>query len=252
MNEVKFAHLTITSQGMEKAVNLVLSNAQSKKSEKKAFHLVNSYTCQIFATMKQGNPLIEANSVNFPDGYWISKYLKNKSKSIEFSQIRGPGLFRQVLANEESARMRHLFLGSTEETLKSLINVVSKSVNIGCKPENLFYISPPYRPMKESEISGISDFVIKNEIDIIWVGMGTPKQDYLANDLTVRSRTTTVAVGAAFDFLSGSKPEAPTWMGKIGLEWLFRLATEPKRLWKRYIFGNAYFLWLILKDLKKP
>jgi N-acetylglucosaminyldiphosphoundecaprenol N-acetyl-beta-D-mannosaminyltransferase len=78
--------------------------------------------------------------------------------------------------------------------------------------------------------------------------MGTPKQDYLAEELSRLTGITTVCVGAAFDFISGTKKEAPLFVQKIGMEWLFRLLTEPKRLWKRYIFGNLVFGYLCIKD----
>jgi len=250
MTEVQFAYLTLTSQGIDKAVDSVIFNVRGDKEGKKAFHLVNSYTCQIFANMRQDNPLLERSSVNFPDGFWISQYLRKKSRSNEFFQIRGPELFEKILATKDCASFRQLFLGSTEETLDALKKSLTSSISPETNQDNLFFISPPFRAMTQHEITQVSDFVRENEIDLIWVGMGTPKQDYLANEITFRSQTTSVAVGAAFDFIAGTKAEAPRWMGKIGLEWLFRFATEPKRLWKRYIFGNLQFLWIVLKDLR--
>jgi N-acetylglucosaminyldiphosphoundecaprenol N-acetyl-beta-D-mannosaminyltransferase len=83
--------------------------------------------------------------------------------------------------------------------------------------------------------------------DIIWVGLGSPKQD-LWNVLNrdALDAPVLVGIGAAFDFLSGMKLQAPRWMQHMGLEWFFRLCCEPRRLWRRYLIGNTQFLWLLL------
>jgi N-acetylglucosaminyldiphosphoundecaprenol N-acetyl-beta-D-mannosaminyltransferase len=77
--------------------------------------------------------------------------------------------------------------------------------------------------------------------DIVWVGLGTPRQDEVVDRLRELLPVTFVAVGAAFDFIAGTKRQAPAWMQERGLEWAFRLATEPRRLWRRYLVGNSVF-----------
>ncbi|HLD83149.1 MAG TPA: WecB/TagA/CpsF family glycosyltransferase, partial [Candidatus Omnitrophota bacterium] len=82
--------------------------------------------------------------------------------------------------------------------------------------------------------------------DILWVGLGSPKQDIWMYEHKARiNAPVMIGVGAAFDFVAGTKKQAPKWMQRSGFEWLFRLSIEPKRLFKRYIFGNALFLYLI-------
>jgi len=88
--------------------------------------------------------------------------------------------------------------------------------------------------------------------DILWVGLGSPKQDiWMYEHRDKLSVPVMIGVGAAFDFISGTKKQAPKLVQKIGMEWLFRLISEPKRLWKRYFFGNAQFLYLISKEIIK-
>jgi N-acetylglucosaminyldiphosphoundecaprenol N-acetyl-beta-D-mannosaminyltransferase len=83
--------------------------------------------------------------------------------------------------------------------------------------------------------------------DIVWVGLGAPKQErWMATMVGRLSAPVLVGVGAAFDFYSGQKKQAPHWMQSMGLEWLFRLSTEPSRLWRRYLIYNPLFVWLIL------
>ena len=85
---------------------------------------------------------------------------------------------------------------------------------------------------------------------VVWVGLGTPKQDVFVDRFRGRIGVPLVAVGAAFDFLAGTKRMAPRWMQQRGLEWLYRLASEPRRLWKRYLVGNTVFLWRALRDTR--
>jgi N-acetylglucosaminyldiphosphoundecaprenol N-acetyl-beta-D-mannosaminyltransferase len=85
--------------------------------------------------------------------------------------------------------------------------------------------------------------------DIVWVGLGTPKQDFwVAHFRTMLEAPVLIAVGAAFDFHSGGVRQAPRWMMKCGLEWFYRLCREPRRLWRRYLVGNVVFLALILRQ----
>jgi N-acetylglucosaminyldiphosphoundecaprenol N-acetyl-beta-D-mannosaminyltransferase len=84
---------------------------------------------------------------------------------------------------------------------------------------------------------------------IVFVGLGCPKQEIWMAANKGRVRSVMLGVGAAFDFLAGSKPQAPRWMQQIGLEWLFRLATEPRRLWRRYAYHNPRFVALFTAQL---
>ena len=86
--------------------------------------------------------------------------------------------------------------------------------------------------------------------DILWVGLGSPKQDYWMSIHRERLDVPVmVGVGAAFDFIAGTKLQAPPWVRRIGLEWLFRFCCEPQRLWKRYLIGNTKFIYYLIRDL---
>ncbi len=107
---------------------------------------------------------------------------------------------------------------------------------------------PPFRPLTEREKEQVAVFIHGARPDIVWVGLSTPKQERWMAEMAPRLRVPVlVGVGAAFDFLSGRKPEAPRWMQQSGLEWLFRLATEPRRLWRRYLINNTAFLWALAR-----
>ena len=105
--------------------------------------------------------------------------------------------------------------------------------------------SPPFRDITDDEL----DISVRRAqtlgADIVWVGMGTPKQDLLVRRMANLGDATYVGVGAAFDFIAGTKQQAPAWMQRAGLEWLFRLVTEPRRLSRRYLVYNWRFLRLL-------
>ncbi len=109
--------------------------------------------------------------------------------------------------------------------------------------------SPPFRPLTPDEEDALVDRVRSSGADIVWVGLGTPKQDQFVDEFRDRLGVTLVAVGAAFDFLAGTKREAPMWARTHGLEWAFRLLSEPGRLWKRYLLGNVSFLVGVARDV---
>ncbi len=108
--------------------------------------------------------------------------------------------------------------------------------------------SPPFRPMTPAERFSQDEDIRTSGAAFVWVGLGTPKQDFEAARICHQLGVTTVAVGAAFDFLARTKREAHPLLRQLGLEWAHRLATEPRRLWRRYLFGNIRFMRLALNE----
>jgi N-acetylglucosaminyldiphosphoundecaprenol N-acetyl-beta-D-mannosaminyltransferase len=103
--------------------------------------------------------------------------------------------------------------------------------------------SPPFHPrFSDSEYEGIISRISQSGANIVWVGLGTPKQDIVAQRIANLIPVVTVSVGAAFDFFAGRKAEAPAWLQGTGLEWAFRLKEEPRRLLSRYTLGSCTFL----------
>jgi N-acetylglucosaminyldiphosphoundecaprenol N-acetyl-beta-D-mannosaminyltransferase len=109
--------------------------------------------------------------------------------------------------------------------------------------------SPPFRALQDGELIEAASRIRASRADLLWIGLGTPKQDLVAERLReLEAAPVILCVGAAFDFLSGAKQRAPGWMQRAGLEWVHRLASEPGRLWKRYLVGNPAFLKGLLLD----
>ena len=108
--------------------------------------------------------------------------------------------------------------------------------------------SPPFGSLTPEEDEEVINMINKADPDVLWIGLGAPKQDiWMAEHIGRIRAPVIVGVGAAFDFLSGSKRQAPVWIQRSGFEWLFRLLSEPKRLWKRYLVTNTLFILSLAK-----
>jgi len=206
-------------------------------------HLANAYTVALSDRDDAYRQLINEGVV-FADGKpitWISR-LAGQTPRIE--QVRGPQLFLDVLDAGRSSGLRHFFLGSTDDVLQRMrARLIERFEGV----EIVGAYSPPFRPLTTEEISDQDALIQQSHADIVWVGLGTPKQDIEAARLAQSTDRPAVAIGAAFDFMAGALRVAPHWMQRVGLEWLFRLASEPRRLWRRYLFGNVRFVWAVLR-----
>lgn len=199
-------------------------------------HLINAYSIALSSEQDSYRECLESAFCNFPDGKPLS--LLTRFSDEPLSQVRGPRLFEAVLDRGRTAGLRHFLLGSTPETLNALVESIERKYPgtsiVGIE-------SPPFRKLSAEEVIAQDLRIKQSEADIVWVGLGTPKQDFEAQRLASKGFNA-IAVGAAFDFTAGVKKEAPAWMTAAGFEWLFRFATEPRRLWRRYLIGNIQFL----------
>ena len=110
--------------------------------------------------------------------------------------------------------------------------------------------SPPYRALSVGELEATAKLINESGARIVWVGLSTPKQErWVAAMRPLLEARVVVTVGAAFDFHTGRVPQAPAWMRGSGLEWLFRVLQEPRRLWRRYVYNIPVFVWLALLQL---
>jgi N-acetylglucosaminyldiphosphoundecaprenol N-acetyl-beta-D-mannosaminyltransferase len=112
--------------------------------------------------------------------------------------------------------------------------------------------TPPHGTWPDDVSLDLADQVRRSGAQILWIGVSAPKQEIWARRYLAQTGVPTVCVGAAFDFLSGSMRRAPSWMRKRGLEWLYRLLSDPRRLWKRYLIGNLRFLIDLAHFRSKP
>ena len=174
-----------------------------------------------------------------PDGMpmvWMGRLRGHR----EMGRVYGPDLMLEVFGWSQGRPCRHFFYGGmpgVAEELKGRMEARFPGVQIvGC-------YSPPFRPLDAAEEGALVAEFERLQPDITWVGLSTPKQErFMARYLSKLNTTLMFGVGAAFDFHAGRMRQAPRWMQRGGLEWLFRLGCEPRRLWKRYLKNNPMFL----------
>jgi N-acetylglucosaminyldiphosphoundecaprenol N-acetyl-beta-D-mannosaminyltransferase len=177
-----------------------------------------------------------------PDGMpvvWGLRLLGNE----DATRVYGPDLTPVLLEMAASSGLPVAFYGGAPKVLERLLEVVTARF-AGLRVA--YSWSPPFRALTPEEDARIVSDINQSGARILFIGLNTPKQDYWMAAHRGRIQAVMVGVGAAFDFLAGSKPQAPRWMMPLGLEWLFRLATEPRRLWKRYLKHNPRYVVLLV------
>lgn len=213
--------------------------ALSKQARGLHIHLANAYTVALADENRQYREVLAAPALNFPDGKPISWASMLRRHSPRLHQVRGPQLFLDVFDQGRVHSVKHFLLGSTPEVLHSLeANLTRRFPGI-----NIVGVeSPPFRELTVSEFDEQDARIAASRAHIVWVGLGTPKQDLEARRIAGQSPVLAIAIGAAFDFAAGTLRPAPRWMTAVGLEWVYRFVKEPRRLWKRYLFGNMRFI----------
>jgi N-acetylglucosaminyldiphosphoundecaprenol N-acetyl-beta-D-mannosaminyltransferase len=183
-----------------------------------------------------------AASLSLPDGMpivWVGAL-----RGIKAQRIAGPDFMIDFMAQTASRSLRHFFYGGREEVVQKLTQEVKKRFpNL----EIAGYYSPPFRKLTDEEDRNVVKLINDSKPDVLWVGLGCPKQElWMYGHRNVLSVPVMLAVGQAFDIHAGCLRRAPQWMRENGLEWLFRLLSEPRRLWRRYLVHGTTFAWKML------
>ena len=181
-----------------------------------------------------------------PDGMpmvWAGKLAGHH----DMRRVYGPDLMLDVCARSETSGAKHIFYGGAD----GVADLLARKLK-GKYPELAVVgtYTPPFRALNEAEVKALQAQVAAAKPDIFWVGLSTPKQEkFMAEYLPKLDATLMFGVGAAFDFHSGRVKQAPRWMQRSGLEWLHRLGSEPRRLWRRYFRNNPLFVLKYLGQL---
>jgi N-acetylglucosaminyldiphosphoundecaprenol N-acetyl-beta-D-mannosaminyltransferase len=190
--------------------------------------------------------VVNGSLLTLPDGKPV--YLLGKLKGFSgLEHIPGPDFFQRLIGFEKTPKLRHYFYGGKPEVIECLIdNLKSRFPQadiVGCE-------SPPFRVLTQAEETGVIDRIRTSQPDVVWVGLGAPKQElWMASHWKMLRPALLLGVGAAFDFHAGAVNRAPVLMQKASLEWLYRLSQEPQRLWRRYLYSNAMFLVYSFVDI---
>lgn len=227
---------------LAEAASNTIRDAQLRKPI--GIRLANAY-CVALSDTDDSYRTVLLDGVNYPDGASVVSVMRSQVGS-DAGRVRGPSFFEAVFSAGRSADLRHFLLGTTDETLAL---VEKRAIERFPGIQIVGTHSPPFAPVEMMKIDDIAAVVNDSGADIIWVALGTPKQDFVAQELSRLVSRPCVGVGAAFDFFSGDVATAPIWVQNSGFEWLFRLTQEPKRLWRRYLFGNLKFISLTARPM---
>ena len=210
-------------------------------------HVVNHIAADAVVQARDDDALMAAlqrTDMNLADGMavvWASRILGGPA---ETTRVYGPDFMISVAEWGMARNLRHAFVGGADPgVLDALLG------RLGARFPGVVVAGADAPPIREVSPDAVAADIRQlqatatSPIDVLWVGLGTPKQQLWADLARPHGvARVIVTVGAAFDFLSGRKPQAPGWIGRAGLEWLFRLVAEPRRLWRRYLLGNPRFV----------
>lgn len=185
--------------------------------------------------------------LTLPDGKPLSVVGRKRGMKL-MDRVTGPDFLEDILKKTEKRDYKHYFYGTTQENLDAFISVVRKKY-----PDlNIVGVEPSlFRQLTLTEENELIERINNSKADFVWVALGAPRQEIFCNKLSSRTNAVWIAVGGAFNVISGVIPRAPQWMQDHGLEWFYRLMKEPRRLFKRYFVTNTKFLWYLMKDTRK-
>ncbi|WP_415976060.1 WecB/TagA/CpsF family glycosyltransferase [Rhodococcus sp. 077-4] len=223
---------------LRRASQLVIENGMQKRGV--SIRLANAFCVARAAEDAEYDRLLNGPGINFPDGtpvVWAMRIQSANGPKPE--RVRGPSLFEEVIDIGRASTSRHFLLGTTAETLNLLESKIQArypgTVIAGRH-------APEFGPVDDKFVTEAAIIIESSKTDIVWIALGSPKQDFASVQLAKAVGRPCIGVGAAFDFMAGTAREAPPWMQRNGLEWIYRFATEPRRLWSRYTIGNVQFV----------
>ena len=236
----------ITRANMDSAIDNVKQNIKDQ---------TGGYVCftNVHASVMGHQNLNFRNILNnsfmtLPDGKPLYWYAQLKGLR-DVGHVPGPDFLPKFIKQTHKTKIKHYFFGSTQEVLIKLTkNLQSHYPEINIAGS----YSPPFRELSTEENSEIIKNINNLKPDIIWIGLGAPKQEtWMADNWEKLQPALLMGVGAAFDFHAGTIKRAHPVFTKLGIEWLHRLFQEPRRLFSRYLITNSLFLWFLLTNLFK-
>lgn len=188
--------------------------------------------------------LLNRGDLNVADGMPVAWAARRRGRPT--LRLAGTDGMEALCSWGTPGRLRHYLYGATDATLAAMRD------NLETQHPGIQIVgveSPPFREIADEELDETVARIRAAGADTVWIGLGAPKQDVMGARLRARDAAPLLfAVGAAFDFIAGTKSRAPAWMQRYGLEWAHRLGSEPGRLWKRYLVGNARFVAGVAED----
>ena len=240
-DKMNVAGILIDSATYESAMDFILSAAREKRSATVSALAVHGVMTGVLD--REHRYRLNRFDLLVPDGQpvrWVLNLLHNAKLS---DRVYGPELTKRLCGQAAQEGLPIFLYGSTQAILEDFQKVLRErhpEIQIaGAEPSK-------FRRLDPAEKIELAARIQASGAAILFVGLGCPRQEVFAFELSSCLQIPIIAVGAAFPFLAGHVPQAPPWMQARGLEWLYRLATEPRRLWKRYLYLNPAYVALIL------
>ena len=245
MNEYKILGVKISKLCSYKyAYEKVIENLDTP-----SFITVNNvHTVVEAARNKDYKKIINNSRLSFADGRPITIYASNILKIGNIKRIFGPTFLEKSLVYGREINLKHFIFGGDPKNLLAIRSTIAQNypgVNV------VGYLSPPFKDsFSHEENESFLREINESDADIIWVALGAPKQErWIYENYYRLNRGVMIGIGAGINYLSGKINHAPNWMKENSLEWLYRLIQEPKRLWKRYLYSNTLFIYMIIKEM---
>ncbi|MDC1070739.1 WecB/TagA/CpsF family glycosyltransferase [Acidimicrobiia bacterium] len=241
MKKVKILKTNISQVSLSKAAEILTSSKNTTVAVCNANSLVRSYRSS------ELNKILNSFNLNLPDGFSVAK-----ASSILYSndqkRVDGFKIFKETIKKGLENNTSHYFFGNSEDVISKLILVLKSEypdINIAG------YNCPPMSSAETLSSISYQELISQLNPDIVWVSLGFPKQEYVVNELSNSEKVTSnlVGIGFAIEWVAGTKVKAPEFLANIGVEWIFRLIQEPKRLYKRYLIDNTLFVIYFLKQI---
>lgn len=203
---------------------------------------METYDCDDF------KKIVNDADIVIPDGKPLSIAQKLLGHA-DAEQVRGQDIMNAICASSGDKKINVGLYGGSSD---ALLNTVKAKLLASYPDINISYAySPPFRPLSVEEDQQVIADINAADVNVLFVGIGCPKQERWMAEHKVSLNCVMLGVGAAYDFIAGSKKHAPRWVQHIGMEWCFRLCSEPTRLWRRYLSTNPRFIWLFSKQILK-
>lgn len=234
----------ISRATMETAVTHTIDRVDSKRGGYVCF--TNVHAAVMGRQDRAYRAALDNSYMTLPDGkplFWVARL----KKLSDVGHVPGPDFFPAFLERTADKGLRHYFFGSKPDVLSTL---EKKLTALHPEMQIVGSYSPPFREVSREETKAMIADINRVQPDVVWIGLGAPKQEFwMADNWEALRPAILMGVGAAFDFHAGTVKRAPRLFTRVGLEWLYRLCREPRRLWRRYFVTNSLFIYFLGANL---
>ena len=235
----------ISAVTMESALEFIHANQESLCGE---YICASNVHTTVMAHEHQDYHIVQSSSLlSLPDGKPLSVIGRRKANA-PMEKVTGTHFMQQIMSDPRFSGKRHFFYGTHKQTLETMVTQLRKDYPQLCI---CGYEPSVFRELTDAETEALANRINDSRPDFIWVALGAPRQELLMYRLKGRVCGIMCGVGGAFNILAGIVSDAPVWMQNAGLEWLYRLLKEPRRLFRRYLITKTKFIYYLLSGKLK-